>query len=401
MKSERLYTKDAYLTTFDCKITRTSPRKDGRYEIVLDRTAFYPESGGQPADEGRINGVFVVDVIEGNDEILHIVETEINRDSAECQVDWSKRFEHMQQHSGQHVLSACFAELLNGKTDSFHIGGESSTIEIDVPSIDENAIARVEDLANHYVHLNLPIKSYIVHSNELQNLPLRKQPKVAENIRIVQTGDVDFSPCGGTHVRNTGEIGLIKIKRVEKLKSSCKIEFVCGMRALADYRDKNTAIYAIGAMLSVRDNEVLSNVTKLHNEYRALSKQYSLVKNELLCYEAEKIYLEGKAINGITLVCKVFESVSIEDLKTIAQALTQKSSTLALLAAKNESLQVVFYRSEDVSLDMGALLKANLPIIEGRGGGSAKAAQGGGIRVDKALELLTACESQITAFLEN
>lgn len=185
------------------------------------------------------------------------------------------------------------------------------------------------------------------------------------------------------------------------MKSSSKIEFVCGTRALADYRSKNAAIYAIGAKLSVRDSEVAESITKLQNNYAALQKQYAQTKNELLSHNAERMFAEGRTLHGITLVSRVFEATSIDDLKTLAQALIQKPSTIALLAAKNDTLQMVFSRSDDLSIDIGSLFKANMSIIEGKGGGSPKSAQGGGIRLDKAEEMLLACESQLRLLLES
>lgn len=386
MPTEKLYFEDSYLKEFTAEILNVTPHGD-QYAVILDRTAFYPEVGGQPADTGFINDIPVVDVIEARDEILHILPTSIDTGKARCRIDWEKRFDHMQQHTGQHILSACFYKLCGGETNSFHIGKDSATIEIMLPSLDEEAIIKVEEAANQILYKNLPVSASIIDGETLKTLPLRKQPKVSENIRVVHILDTDYSPCGGTHVSRTGEVGIIKIKRFEKTKDSCRFEFLCGHRALLDYRMKNNTIISLGAKLSTRDYEVEGAIDKTLSDYRELQKQLGAARQTLLKQEAEKILQENHGA-GIHIINHVFDGRDINDIRVIAQNIIETPSKVVLFVCKNETAQALFSRSDDVAADMGALLKKLIPMLCGKGGGSAKAAQGGGSHLDAVDEFL-------------
>lgn len=381
MKTERLYNDDPYLTEFRAKILETLPYED-KFAMVLDRTAFYPEGGGQPYDTGYLDDSKVLQVIENNGEILHIVDRQAQAKEVRGLVNWTRRFDLMQQHTGQHILSACFEKLLKGSTDSFHLGKDISSIEININSFSPNDAENIEGMANDIIYGNLPVTASIVTNEELLLLPLRKMPKVTENIRIVEIKEVDFSPCGGTHVKATGEVGIIKIKNWEKCKGGIRFTFVCGGRALKDYSLDNSIIKTLVDKLSVKDSDIIEAVNKVMLDLRQAEKQLSSATQELIHLEAENIIKKCPIQNGIRLVNKIFDNRSINDAKLLAQFLTQTPSTIAFLACRNETAQVIFSRSEDVNIDINAIFKAVLPIIDGKGGGNSRTAQGGGSKAD-------------------
>jgi alanyl-tRNA synthetase len=381
MRTERLYNDDPYLTEFRAEVIETLPYGD-KYGIVLDRTAFYPVGGGQPWDTGYLNDEKVSEVIEKDGKLLHIVDNKLLSAEVKGSVNWARRFDFMQQHTGQHILSACFEKLLNGSTDSFHMGKDIVSIEINIDSFSIDDAERIENMANDIIYYNLPVITRVVNGEELNSLPLRKMPKVTENIRIVEVKEIDYSPCGGTHVRTTGEVGMIKIKSWEKCKGGIRFTFVCGNRALKDYGMYNSIIRTLSEKLSVRDSEIIEAIDKLLLDLRNTEKQLSAFTQELMRVEAENIIRECPVVSGIRLISKVFDNRSINDVKLLAQYLTKAPGTVALLACKNENAQVIFSRSEDVNMDMNTLFKAVLPIIDGKGGGNSKTAQGGGSKAE-------------------
>lgn len=387
MRTERLYYNNPYLKEFRANILEVLPY-EGKYGIILDKTAFYPEGGGQPCDTGYLNDASISEVIEKDGKLLHIVDTLIEEKEVRGLVNWERRFDLMQQHTGQHILSACFEKLLNGSTDSFHLGKDIVSIEINISDFTADDADHLENMANDIIYSNLPVAARIVDDEELKRLPLRKMPKVTENIRIVEVKDFDYSPCGGTHVSTTGEVGMIKIKSWEKCKGGFRFTFVCGGRALKDYSFQNSVIRALGEKLSARDIDIVESVNKLINDCKQYEKQLAAVTQELIKYEAEGIIKECPEISGIRLVNRVLDGRSINEAKLLAQHLTQVPNTIVLLACRNENIQVIFTRSENLTIDMNSIFKAVLPIIKGKGGGNARTAQGGGSRQDKLDEFM-------------
>ena len=390
MNEQKLYFYDSYVTEFQANIIEVIPYED-KYAILLDKSYFYPESGGQPSDLGTINDIEIEYVTEENGNVLHITQNLLSTGPANCQINWSHRFDNMQQHTGQHILSACFYKLYSGETSSFHISKDNSTIEIGVESFDSEMIEKIEALANHIVFNNTAVTANIVDKDALAEFPLRKQPKVESNIRIITIEDCDCSPCGGTHVNRTGEIGLIKIKKLEKLKSSFKFEFVCGNRALKDYTNKNYLVNKLGSYMSTPEQEIESAYLKSTEDYKYLQKQLSQLRSELVSYDVQQLQQNAQNINSIKVISKIFENRDFNDVKLISQALILVPSTIVLLAAKGQNCQLIFARSENIETNMNNLLKSILPLLNGKGGGSPKAAQGGGVG-DVEAALITALD---------
>jgi alanyl-tRNA synthetase len=253
--TKRLYYDDAYLTQFKARVIEQSPYKD-RFAVVLDQTAFYPTSGGQPFDQGMLDGVNVVDVLvdENEDRVLHVLTAPVAEPPAEVlgEIDWDRRFDHMQQHTGQHILSQAFIEVAQAETVSFHLGADSATIDVAGARRPSPAdMEQAELLANKIVWEDRPVTARVVSPEELADLPLRKPPTVTEDIRVIQVADFDWSACGGTHVARTGEIGLCKIVKWENRGAETRVEFRCGLRALNDYAQKNNMVNHLAAGFNV------------------------------------------------------------------------------------------------------------------------------------------------------
>ncbi|HHY78516.1 MAG TPA: metal-dependent hydrolase [Clostridiales bacterium] len=375
--TEKLYLEDSYIKEFDANVIDCIPYKD-KYAVVLDKTAFYPEGGGQPSDTGYIYEQRVIYVFEENKKVLHIVNDKIPTKKVTCRIDWNRRYDFMQQHTGQHVLSHCFLKLFNGNTDSFHLTDNSVSIEIDIKDFTDEDLTILEDAANDIIYSNLPITLKIVNEKELKQLPLRKLPSVKDNIRIVSIGNIDHSPCGGTHVLRTGEVGIIKVIRWEKLKTSYRFQFLCGKRALYDYRNKNSVQQSLCAILSVRNHELEKTIDRIINENKDLNKKLQKKNKELLKYEAVEIYNNCIPLNGFRIIKGIYADRKFDDIKVLAAELSSYEKTAVLLGVTNGNAQIVFSRSDDINTDMNVLLKDLLSLIDGKGGGSPKTALGGG-----------------------
>src|SRR5699024_4971686 len=225
--------------------------KEDKYYFTLDRTIFYPHlAGGQPRDKGKINNINVIDVYEKDEDIVHILEEDIEGKDVQLSINWDNRFDLMQQHTGQHLLSSSFRSLFNAETVGFRIGEDYSTIDIQKPSLNKQEVKQVEFLTNKIIQSNFEVLSYIVKEDKLDEIPIDKLPTTDEDIRIVEIMGLDYSPCCGTHVNSTGEVGLVKIRKWENNKGNTRIEFLCGFRALDDYYWKNQYINEISSIMS-------------------------------------------------------------------------------------------------------------------------------------------------------
>ena len=389
---DRLYYRDAYIKKFESRIVDRGLSEDGKPYVILEETAFYPTGGGQPCDEGSINGIRVIDVEEVDGHVRHILSKALPEEVNEvsCELDWQRRFDHMQQHLGQHILSASFVELYDAKTVGFHLGKERVTIDIDVDNISEEMIQRVESLANDIVTDNRPIEAKFIEHGELDQYPLRKTPKVTENIRLVIVPDFDYNPCGGTHPAHTSEVGMIKILDWERNKNTIRIAFVCGLRALYQLDSDHTTVKKLKQLLSASDYEVTQKVERLIEEKRELEKTMKQWQDKLLEAEAVSLLNDGEKLGQAIVVSQVFQNRTIQDLQKLVGAIVSKSDcSIAFLAAQNDKIQFVFGRGKGVEADMNVLLKEILSKIDGKGGGTAFTAQGGGSSSISPQELLS------------
>jgi alanyl-tRNA synthetase len=388
--TERLYYLDPYRLEFEARVVGRIG-VGSRPGVILESTCFYPTSGGQPHDEGHLNGVPVVNVVEREDKaIVHVLATEVKGNVVHGVIDWERRFDHMQQHTGQHILSQAFLQLLNAETVGFHLGEEISTIDIDKAPLPASQLDRIEDRTNEIIFADRPVKTYWVTETEVAGLPLRKLPAVEMPIRIVEVEGFDYSPCGGTHCRRTSEVGLIKITKVERRGQDTRIEFLCGGRALADYRAKNRTVNELANQFSVGAWELAEAVQRLAEEVKSSRRELNAARNRLLDYEAVELSAEAEQHGGIRVVRKVFTDREGEEVRRLALRLVESEGSVALLGLAGEKAQLVFACSDDLPYDMNDLLKKACQVVGGGGGGQRHFAQGGGpdgSRVGEALEI--------------
>ena len=382
MSSERLYYTDPYLVEFDAVVREAVPM-DERWKIVLDRTAFYPTSGGQPFDVGTIGDANVLDVFEQEDGTIgHLVDREIEPNSrVRGQVDWSRRFDHMQQHTGQHLLSAAFDREAGARTVSFHLGTSASTIDLD-RELTAEEIVRVEDAANRIVWEDREVCVSFVTAHEAAKLPLRKEPAREGELRIIDIKDYDLSACGGTHVQRTGAIGVIAISGVERFKGGLRVEFVCGGRVLRAYRSLKSAVGGSVRLLSVLPDELPSAIEKLQIAGRSQQKSQEGLYERLAAHEAAGLAASAENIGGVNVIAASVSGWDANGLKKLASSIAAKPATVALLLTTESPMLVVAARSNDLSLDTGGLLSKLIEQFGGRGGGKGAMAQGGGLTGD-------------------
>jgi len=384
----RLYYQDAYRTEFDAQVLRSIEGKKGTMGIVLDRTCFYPTSGGQPCDRGTLDGQPVFDVQEKAGEIVHWIAGKLQKQSVHGHISWPRRFDHMQQHTGQHILSQAFLQVLGAQTVSFHLGEESSTIDLDRATLEDAEAVAVEDLANEIVFANRTITARFVGPDELASLELRKAPVVKQDIRIVEIEGFDRSPCGGTHCSSTGEVGPIAIRKWERRGQQIRVEFLCGWRALRDYRWKTATVNELALAFSVKDRELSDAVLRLMQEAADNRRELQHLRDELLAAEAAKLLTEAKQWNDVRVVLRVFVERQPQEVRNLALLLAKGQKTIALLGTAGKQARLFFARTDDLTNDMAALLKKTCLTFGGKGGGQPHLAQGGGLPGNKLDEAL-------------
>jgi alanyl-tRNA synthetase len=389
-----LFYEDSYVKEFKASILEKREEK-GKKILVLDKTYFYPEGGGQPYDTGTIGGEKVINVYEKEGVVYHVVEQFPQGDEVFCEIDWERRFDHMQQHTGQHLLSAILLKKYGADTESFSIGQTSSHITVTKDAFTEEEIEEVEREVNGIIYQNITVKSYFADEKLLTELPLRKKPQVTQNIRIVEIEGIDYSPCGGTHVKSTGEIGILKIKKWEKTNKGARLEFVCGFRALKDYQRKNRLVNYLTQALSEKEEMLKEHLERILEEYKEAKREIGILKEKLLKEEAESLIKRSEIYGGIRIVYKLFEGRDVEDIKMIGKLISAESKTVVILGNKRRDVgDIVIARSLDVDIAVNGFFKEVLRTFEGKGGGNVQFCQGGGspsrleLAMDKALKFV-------------
>jgi alanyl-tRNA synthetase len=406
---QRRYYTDAYTTRFTAHIVETIQYQQ-LPAVVLDQTYFYPTSGGQPHDTGILHqgdrSAQVVDVVVRPDDnaVLHILDRELPIGVANLvtgDLDWSRRFDHMQQHTGQHILSQAFIRLVEAETVGFHLSDKTVTIDLDHADLTDAQVQAAETMSNEIIWQDRPVTFREVSREEAQQLPLRKIPDGREGtLRLIEITDFDLTACGGTHVGRTGEIGLLKIVKLERRGGQTRVEFCCGRRALLDYRLKNDVIQQLAAALTTGYGELLPSVTRLQDSVKEGQRQVRQLQVERLALEAEHLLANGQRLEDMVLVAQVFNDRAAADLRSLATQLASNPRAICLLASIGARTDLVFARAADAPGDMKALLQAALRQLEGgRGGGSSTMAQGGGAAADR--ERVQAAINQAAALLES
>jgi len=399
----KLYWDDSHLTRFDARVVEAFER-DGNQVVVLDQTAFYPVGGGQPADSGQIAGMDVRDVeLLDDGRILHHLsgQSELEVDQrVGCEVDWGRRREITQQHTGQHILSQAFFQLFGAETRGFRINDRVVEIDLTLEAPADEvpaAIERAEDLANSVVFDDRQIRTHTVTPEEATRLPLRKESFVTDCVRVIEIEDFDWSPCGGTHAKRTGEVGLIAVRGWERAKKMVRVEFLCGQRALRDYRAANATGEAVARRFSVLRDDADVSVARLLDDYKALGRRVKQLSELAARAEARELIDGTIPDKGRRTIGRIFESRDVEELKLLAHRLTDCDSTVALLATRDaETARLVFARSADLKADMNELMRRCCERLGGRGGGKPDFAQGGGPRVVELEAAIAAAVQEIS-----
>ena len=390
--TKKLYFSDSSLLEFSATVALVKPSTRGDC-VVLDQTAFYPTGGGQPNDTGTLGDAKVVDVFEDEAGIVyHVVEQAgllTPGQGVNGIIDRARRLDHLQQHSGQHILSQAFVQVCGAETRSFHLGAQASAIDVELQSVNDELLRAAEDLANAIVFDDRPMRVHMVKEEEAARLPLRKESAVRGTIRVIEIENFDWSPCGGTHAARTGQIGLIALKSYERAKRMTRVEFVCGHRALEDYRLAHNTASRVARLFSAERDSSPELVTKLLEENRELKKRTRDLLELAVTAEASRVLSAASPGREFKLVHAVFDGRDLDELRILASKIVQAEPAIALLATRQaDGVRLVFARSASLEADMGKLMAEACKTLNGRGGGRPDLAQGGGTniqRVDEAI----------------
>lgn len=372
--TERLYYHDARLTDFDARVARIS---DDGLRIVLDRTAFYPTSGGQPHDTGVLGAAQIIDVIDEDDHIVHFLDRPLDAgigDTLHGIVDRERRFDHMQQHTGQHLLSALLADRYASPTVSVHFGAHYSTVDVTASNtlVDESLVD-VERVANDIIAANVPVT--VSFEDARQATALRKPSDRDGELRIVSIEGIDRSACGGTHVSRTGEIGGMLLRRVERTKGQLRIEFLCGQRAVRAARSDYTTLQSASRLLSAAPAELPSLVEGLQLRVKELERAQRRLEEELADYKGREIWQAHETRDGIRRIHLPFTDGQARDRQSLAVAITKHGHTIVLVTASSSN-SLLLATAENSGVDAGREMKELMARFGGRGGGSPRVAQG-------------------------
>ncbi|WP_240687973.1 alanyl-tRNA editing protein [Pseudalkalibacillus hwajinpoensis] len=387
--TQKLFYQDSYITTFSAQTVKQATDQAERLYVVLDQTAFYPTGGGQPFDTGTLNGVAVTDVEEVNGEVRHFVEKEVEEE-VHGEINWARRFDHMQQHAGQHILSAAFEDQFGYKTVSFHLGQEVCTIDLDISSLEESKARRAEAYANSILQRNHSIETKWVKKEELVQFNLRKEVSVSDDIRLVIIPDVDYSGCGGTHPSSTAEVGAISILKWEKQKKQMRVHFVCGNRVMEQLHQKQKVAQGLTNVLNVPQVDLVDAANRLVMQTKDHEKTIDELNNRILSYEAKELLQSAGTIHDQKVVQMISREYGMKEIQKLAKTILNEDSSVVvfLISEIEDKLQIVCGRGEDLYLDMNHALKEVLPLINGKGGGKKDFAQGGGDAIRSAEEIL-------------
>jgi alanyl-tRNA synthetase len=400
-RTERLYYKDSHLTDFEARVVDVTERVSGWTGVTLDRTAFYPTGGGQPGDTGMLSGARVVECIDREDEgVLHVVQGRTPKlgETVRGHVDWPRRLDHIQQHTGQHILSQAFIRLFQAETRSFRMMTEFSEIDVALNDPTDATIEQAVELANRIIWEDRLVRIREVTKEEAAALPLRKDSEREGELRLIEIEDYDLSPCGGTHAARTGEVGIICVRSWERARGLVRMEFLAGGRVLQDYRRANQTARKTGALFSTSRDEAFAAAARLLEEHKALHKRLRSLEEIASRAEAEELlrHAEERA-EGTRLIKHIFDNRSADALRQLALALIQNPKTAALLGSTDtDGARLVFARSPDAPGNMNELMRQACTLLEGKGGGRPEMAQGGGRLVEKLTEAIEQAARKLT-----
>ena len=391
--TERLYYHDSFLKTFEARVARLAPEG-----VVLDRTAFYPTGGGQPHDTGMLGGVPVVEVLENErGEVVHRLDGPVSvqvGETVQGEIDWTRRADHIQQHSGQHLLSAVFLRQFGFPTVSFHLGAETSTIDLATPAVAPEQAQQAEELVNEVVFEDRPVRVWFATPEEAKALPLRKDVAREGELRLVEIPDLDLTACGGTHVARTGQVGAVLVRKVGKSRQGVRVEFVCGQRAVRLARLDYTALAEAANTLTTHPHQVAELVGRQLQALKTADRERQKLLETLAGYEARQMYAEAEESNGIRQLVKLFDAADPGYLRWLAARFAAQGGPTRgarALFAVRQPPTLVLAQSPGLAPDLGALVKKLSSQYRLRGGGSHDSAQAGAAdvaSVERALEAI-------------
>jgi alanyl-tRNA synthetase len=373
----RKYYDDSYTRRFDARVVETGSREAGP-SAVLDQTFFYPSSGGQPHDTGTLGPARVTSVTirEEDGAVVHQLDAPLPQGPVAGSLDWERRFDHMQQHTGQHILSQAFLRTANAPTIGFHLGQETVSIDLEASKLDQATVAGAETLANEIVAKNLAVRAWFPEDDELARLALRKTPDVRGRLRVVGIGEFDYSACGGTHVAATGEIGLIAVHKSERLTRGTRIEFLCGGRARADYATKHALIRELSASLTCAPGELLTSVSRLSAALVDARRELSAHRERELDAEAGQRRATAERVGELRVVTAAWEDRPMDEVKGLALRMTTLPGVIALLGVAGARTQLLFAKSEGAPVELKPVFDRTLATLGGGKGGGTRILQG-------------------------
>jgi len=393
--TDRLYYTDSYKTRFAANVVEQHS-DGGRTAVVLDVTAFYPSSGGQPHDTGSLGSARILEVAEDDSgQVLHFLDSPIAPGLVEGVVDWPRRFDHMQQHTGQHILSQALIRVAGAATVSFHMGAETSTIDVELASPSFELLGRAEEEATQVVFDDRPVTVLSVGSREQEAMGVRKTSDREGEIRVIDIDGYDRSPCGGTHVRRTGEIGMISVLAFERYKGGTRIEFACGGRVLNIFRRDHETLRTLGRLLSAHPLESPRLVEMLREERVALTRENARLQNLVVESEARDLVASAESVGRRKVVDVRFGDRNVEQIRLLAQKIALDPSAVAVLVLEQDPAQVVVAAGAEAGIDCSAVVRRTTAAIGGRGGGKTGLAQAGGIPAPDLAAWLAALHSAL------
>ena len=381
--TEKLFWSDPYQKEFTAVVVEQFAAPDGP-AVILDRTCFYATSGGQPNDLGTLNSVAVRDVRTERGKIVHVLDKPLDVANVRGTIDWSRRFDHMQQHSGQHILSAAFYRLFQAETSSFHLGEEFCSIELSRPDLRENQVRDAEQLANDVITSTAPVNSFFVEPERAHMYPLRKQSDLAESLRIIQIGEFDLSPCSGTHVENAGTVGCIFIYGFEKLSQTLRVTFVCGDRVRKQYRKELAVLKGLSKSLTTSIQLLPDSITRLQAQAKDLRRENMQLKEKRLKAEAMELLVKSEDWNELHLLIRTWDR-PYEEIRYLAQKLSEQPGVLGALASISDG-KIVFFKHPSVPFDLKSAFSSFLKTTGVRGGGPPHFMEAGNLSPSPTLE---------------
>lgn len=384
--SKKIFQENSYLTSLAAEVIGCV-KKGEFYEVILDKTIFYPHmSGGQPKDEGTINGHKVYDVVEEGEKIIHKLKEPVEG-SVKLIIDFAIRIDYMQQHTGQHILSYAFSSLYKGNTIGFHLSKDYTTIDLDI-AVNDDIIGQVENLSNRIIYENRPVTASTLDYNDAIKMKMRKTPPKLHTLRIISIEGYDENACGGTHVKNTGEIGIIKVIKTEKYKSGTRLEFLCGKRALKDYINKNKMISELSTLLSCKSDMLVDNTEKLINENKKYKKEIVSLNNSLNDYKSDEFKNNALTKDDVKYIFNKSDS-DVKDLRFICSKITEDDNYVVFLVSENDTCSIVIGQSKNLNLDLKRIFEECKYVINAKGGGNNFLMQCSGslLKGDKCMEL--------------